>query len=71
MAAAALKQRPGQWGIVGTYKSIGSASGAGLRIKQGIAAAYRPAGAFEAVARTVHGEARLYARFVGEGRCDA
>ncbi|WP_157868857.1 hypothetical protein [Streptomyces atriruber] len=67
MAAAALKQRPGQWGIVGTYKNIGSASGVGIRIKRGATAAYRPAGAFEAVARTVHGEARLYARYVGEG----
>jgi hypothetical protein len=34
-------------------------------IRSGVQAPYRPSGSFEAVARTVDGEHRVYARYTG------
>lgn len=65
--AAQLKERPGEWARAGAYGSYGSSASMARHIRQGHLAAYRPQGAFEAVARTVDGEYRVYARYVGEG----
>lgn len=43
-----------------------SAGGMAYGIRQAKLQAYAPAGTFEARARTVDGEHRVYARFVGE-----
>jgi hypothetical protein len=61
-----LKARPGQWAIVSTHPSGAAAYIAANRLRCGFPAAYRPAGAFEAVGRSVGGEFRLYVRYVGE-----
>ncbi|SOE25648.1 hypothetical protein [Streptomyces sp. OK228] len=65
--AAELKARPGEWAIVGTHATGGAANTAAGRIKSGHPHAYRPAGAFDAVGRTVNGEHRTYAMYRGEG----
>lgn len=63
--AAALMSRPGEWAIVHAGGRRSLADGLAYQIKSGKIAAYRPAGAFEAMARTVDGEYRTYARYVG------
>ncbi|MFF5471067.1 hypothetical protein [Streptomyces achromogenes] len=64
--AARLKSRPGQWAVVGTYKSTSIAASMARSIRAGVnMSAYTPAGTFEAKARTVVGEHRVYARYVG------
>lgn len=63
--AAELKARPEQWAHIGTQSSARSAGSLAYAIRHGRMNAYLPAGAFEATARTVGGEHRLYARFVG------
>ncbi|MFE0101193.1 hypothetical protein [Streptomyces sp. NPDC059009] len=65
-AAAALRKRPGEWAMVGTYASANAACGAAHRIKTGTYRAYVPTGTFEATTRTVDGEARLYVRYMGQ-----
>lgn len=71
--AADLRERPGEWALVRIYgtdrTAAGSARSAAAVIARGHNAAYGPAGAFEAVTRTVDGEVRLYARYQpgGEG----
>lgn len=66
--AAELKDKRGQWATVKVYAKIQTASTAAYRINQGHIGAYRPAGTFEAYARTIRGgDVRLYARFVGVG----
>lgn len=63
--AAALKSRPGAWGIVATYDSASIAASVAQGIRGGSTNAWKPQGAFEAKARTVEKEHRVYARFVG------
>jgi hypothetical protein len=65
-AARELRERPEEWAIVGVYAHSGSAGAVALQVRKGSIAAYEPAGAFEAKARTVNGEARVYARYVGD-----
>jgi hypothetical protein len=65
-AAKELKERPGEWAIVGVYAHSGSSSAVARQLRAGLIPAYAPAGTFEAMARTIDGEARVYARFVGE-----
>lgn len=65
-AARELRERPGEWAVIGTYAHSGSASAVALQVRKGAIPAYEPAGTFEAKARTVDREARVYARFVGE-----
>jgi hypothetical protein len=65
-AAKQLEERPGEWAIVGKYAHSGSASAVARQVRSGLIPAYAPGGTFEAQARTVDGEARVYARFVGE-----
>ncbi|MFE7659656.1 hypothetical protein [Streptomyces celluloflavus] len=57
-----LRQRPGQWAIVERGRQ---SSARASRIK-GRLVLFRPAGSFEATTRTVDGEMRCYARYVGE-----
>lgn len=68
--ASELQAHPGSWGVVQKSGTIARASSAAQAIRRGRLAAYLPAGAFEAVARTVveRGtvEHRVYARYVGE-----
>ncbi|RKN38435.1 hypothetical protein [Micromonospora endolithica] len=60
--AAELRARPGQWAAI-----VEGPTGPPLtaRIKRGTDHAWQPAGAFEAVYRTVAGETVTYARYVG------
>jgi len=60
-----LRQRPGQWAVVATRPSSGAAATIAGAIRKGSRAGM-PSGAFEARARTVDGECRVYARYVGE-----
>lgn len=66
LVAHRLRAKPGQWAVVGTYNGAESARATARHIRQGRLESYRPAGSFEAESRTVDGEARVYARFVGE-----
>lgn len=62
--AAALKARPGEWAVI-HHSNNNSIS---TRIKSGVAASFRPAGAFEARAISVRDRAKkfdIYARYVG------
>lgn len=65
VAATRLRRRPGRWGVVATYVTASSAASAANMVRTGKTASYTPAGAFEATARTVDGEHRVYARYVG------
>lgn len=65
-AAEELRSRPGEWAIVSAYATGTSAAAMARHIMSGAVSAYKPAGSFQATARTVGGEARVYARFVGE-----
>ena len=63
-----LRTRPGVWALLGTYDNARTARTSAYHIR---AAAnpqnqpFAPAGTFEAEARLVCGEARVYVRFVG------
>jgi hypothetical protein len=63
--AAALRERPDEWAHVTTKPSHASAVSFAHQIRNGITAAYRPAGSYEAMKRTVESEHRVYARYVG------
>lgn len=65
IVVAALRERPGEWARVGVYATPGSAHSLARQIKRATLNAWAPAGAFEAVGRTVKGEHRVYARYVG------
>ncbi len=64
--AAALKKKPQRWAIVAVCPTAVLAASTAQNIRKGTVAAMRPVGAFEAVSRTVDGEPRVYARYVGE-----
>jgi len=71
-AAAELRAEPGYWAVIGTYSTNPSARTAASNIRCAYAgesrvspSAWEPAGAYEAEARTVDGEHRVYARYVG------
>jgi hypothetical protein len=64
-AAAALRERPGEWAMVRTAATSNAARSAASQIREGRLTAYRPAGEFDATSRTVGGEFRVYARYVG------
>lgn len=63
--AAELKARPGEWARIETSTSPNAASSMANHISGARLKAYAPAGSFEAVSRTVDGEYRVYARYVG------
>lgn len=64
--ASKLRAKPGEWAPIGTYNSSQTAASIARQIKRAVLSAYMPAGSFEAVSRTVDGESRVYARYVGE-----
>ncbi|MGW2169168.1 hypothetical protein ACWC1C_01395 [Streptomyces sp. NPDC001705] len=63
-AAQKLREKPGQWAIVTTCVNAGSSSSMARAIRVGARAAWKPAGDFDAVARRVDGEYRVYARYL-------
>lgn len=69
--AAALRARPGVWALMGQHTSPGSARQLAYSIRQAKPKTFAPAGAFEADAKTVMGEHRVYARYVGQDAAPA
>lgn len=65
--AGKLMERPGTWGLIGTYKSRTSAASMATCIRTGRTSTWRPAGHFDAVSRSVDGEYRVYAVYKGDG----
>ena len=65
--AAKLREHPGKWARIVTANSRAAADSLAYQIKTGRLRAYLPSGHYEAVARTVDSEHRVYARYVGEG----
>lgn len=59
-----LRAHPGEWAIVHYADTRAGAYAMAFQIRRGVLASFRPAGAFEALGRTVDGEYRVYARFV-------
>lgn len=66
IAAAALRERPGEWAMIKTTETSSAARSSAAQIRSAVLVAYRPAGSFGATARTVDGEHRVYARYLGE-----
>jgi hypothetical protein len=64
--AAQLKRKPMEWARCQTLSTVQSAANQADAVRNAKLTAYAPAGAFEAVSRTVDGEHRVYARFVGK-----
>lgn len=64
-AAAELRERPGEWGLL-FVGSKATAASLGNIIRSGVIAAFRPAGDYDAVTRTVAGRTRTYARYLGD-----
>ena len=60
--AAELRANPKRWALLTTAVSRPSAAQTALRIRNGLNAAWRPAGTFEAVSR----KCDVYARYVGD-----
>lgn len=61
-----LRKKPTAWANIGSYGTINAAYAAASRIRTGGYPAYRPAGAFEAVKRTVNGAHCVFARYMGD-----
>ncbi|MFI6510034.1 hypothetical protein ACIBCT_20715 [Streptosporangium sp. NPDC050855] len=67
--AGKLRANPDKWAIVQVEQDRAVAAQTAHRIKTGRIKALYPLGQFKAVARTVDGECRVYARYVGgEGK---
>ncbi|MGW7785982.1 hypothetical protein CFC35_05460 [Streptomyces sp. FBKL.4005] len=64
-AAAALREQPGRWALIRTTPTSQAARSAAHQIRDGRINAYLPAGSFDATSRTVDGEFRVYARYIG------
>lgn len=69
--AARLKEKPGEWAHVRTRTTATRAASMAHHIRVGTSPCFRPKGAFEAAARLVGDEHRVYARYVGERGEDA
>lgn len=65
--AEQLRERPKEWARVHISASRSGADSTAHQIRVAILRAYSPPSAFEAKARTVDGQHRVYARYVGEG----
>jgi hypothetical protein len=63
--ARKLKARPKQWAVVSTYPNSRTAGATASAIRAGRVTAYLPVGEWEATSRTVDGEHRVYARYMG------
>jgi YD repeat-containing protein len=64
--AEGLRERPGEWALVGYRDKAGSARTYAYDIRRGLVSAFTPSGAYEAEMHTLGGQFRVYARFVGE-----
>lgn len=62
---SALRARPGEWAIVAVVANAQLAGSTARHVRAGAYQALRDFGRFEAVARTVDGEHRIYARYAG------
>ncbi|MGW7435673.1 hypothetical protein [Streptomyces sp. NPDC054849] len=60
-----LRTRPGQWAHIDSKGTRASAASTAYLVNNGRLGAYAPAGTFEAKSRTVDGEYRVYARYIG------
>jgi len=62
--AVALTRRPGEWAVIRVWprEKLSSATSWARSIRTGAHTAFAAIGSFEAVARVVDGEARVYAR---------
>ena len=65
--AAQMREHPGQWARIVVANSRAAADSLAYQVKTGRLRAYLPSGSYEAVARTINGEHRVYARYIGEG----
>ncbi|MCX4666554.1 hypothetical protein OG453_07700 [Streptomyces sp. NBC_01381] len=64
--AAELREHLGEWALIDNRGNLNRATNLSYRIRTGRHAAFRPAGAFEARARTAEdGSADVYARYIG------
>jgi hypothetical protein len=61
----ALRARPGRWALLGQYGTPGVASTVAYDIRKGLMPAFA-GGGFEAEARSMLGEYRVYVRYVGQ-----
>lgn len=69
--ADALRARPGEWALLGKYSTPGTMRQEAYRIRRALDPKdqpFAPAGSFEADARSMLGEYRVYVRYVGGGR---
>lgn len=63
-----LRARPGGWALLGGYATSGTARQSAYEVRNALDPKdqpFAPAGAFEAEARTMFGEHRVYVRYVG------
>lgn len=67
---AELRTRPGEWAVVAVKPTAAAAATVAAHMRRGIYTGMSR-GEFEAMARTVDGEYRVYARYVGTGDGDA
>lgn len=66
--ADALRACPGQWALIGCHTNSGSARTGAYEIRKALRGdMFGPPGAFEAEAKTLFGEHRVYARYMGTG----
>lgn len=63
---AALRSRPGQWALLGRYRTPGVMRQTAYEIRHGHVKAFSEGG-FEAEAHSMLGEYRVYVRYVGKG----
>lgn len=61
-----LKERPGEWAMVAVCPNSPTAGNTARYIREGKYRALRALGVYDATARTIQGEARVYARYIGE-----
>jgi len=65
--AAELRSRPGEWALAVTFEAGNLAAQIARLIRRADMTVFGPAGSFEATARKVDGEGRVYVRYVGAG----
>lgn len=63
--AKELQRRPGKWALIAVCPNTATAGSTARHIRNGAYEALRSVGIFDAVARTIDGEARVYAQYLG------
>lgn len=70
--ADALRAQPGTWALLGTHRTSGTARQSAYEIRLATGGPrntpFAPSKSFEAEARTMFGEYRVYVRYVGGAR---